>query len=69
MLTVFASALGPQLMAQWHTRTGSYVGILYGLAVAIGFLGLTVVLTPLPKTKTVPTEKVSFVVEPIPAGD
>lgn len=69
MLTVFASAAGPQLMAEWHARTGSYVGLLYWLAAAVGVLCLAVAVTPLPQAKTATAENRSFVAEPAVAGD
>jgi MFS family permease len=49
MLTVFASALGPELMAQWKQRTGSYSGLLYLLAAVVAGLCACVALTPLPR--------------------
>jgi MFS family permease len=69
MLTVFASALGPELMARWHARTGSYVGLLYWLAAAVGMLCLAVVVSPLPRKTSAPIESSRFVPEPIPAGE
>ena len=41
MLTVFASAVGPLLLAETLRHTGSYDLIFDGLAVAVGFLGIT----------------------------
>jgi hypothetical protein len=49
MLTVLASALGPELMAQWKHRSGSYAGLLYLLAAVIVGLCLCVAFTPLPR--------------------
>jgi MFS family permease len=69
MLTVFASAAGPQLMAEWHARNASYVGLLYWLAAAVGVLCLAVAVTPLPQAKTSAAENRSFVIEPAVAGD
>ena len=40
MMTVFASAAGPLLLAETLARTGSYAGIFYGLAVVVVALGL-----------------------------
>jgi MFS family permease len=40
MLTVFASAIGPLLLAQTLQRTGSYDAIFYGLAAVVVALGL-----------------------------
>jgi MFS family permease len=40
MMTVFASALGPLLLAATLERTGSYAGIFYSLAVVVVALGL-----------------------------
>jgi hypothetical protein len=51
MLTVVASAAGPELMARWHAQSGSYVGLLYWLAAVVGVLGVAVAVTPLPLAK------------------
>jgi len=48
MMTVFASALGPLLLAETLARTGSYAGIFYGLAVVVVGLGLGCWWVPLP---------------------
>ena len=39
MMTVFASAVGPLLLAETLARTGSYDGIFYGLAAIVAALG------------------------------
>ncbi len=40
MMTVFASAVGPLLLAQTLERTGSYDSIFYVLAAAVVVLGI-----------------------------
>jgi hypothetical protein len=40
MMTVFASAIGPLLLAETLARTGSYDGIFYGLAAIVAVLGV-----------------------------
>ena len=40
MMTVFASAIGPLLLAQTLARTGSYASIFYALAAAVAILGI-----------------------------
>jgi MFS family permease len=40
MMTVFASAIGPLLLAETLARTGSYDGIFYGLAAIVAALGV-----------------------------
>ncbi len=69
MLTVFASAAGPQLMAEWHARSGSYVGLLYWLAVSVGVLCVAVAVTPLPQAKLALEETRQFTAEPAAIGD
>src|SRR5438128_8824264 len=39
MMTVFASAVGPLLLAETLRQTGSYDLLFYGLAVAVALLG------------------------------
>jgi MFS family permease len=68
MLTVFASALGPELMAQWKVRSGSYVGLLYLLAAVVAGLCLCVILTPLPRRAAAPGP-LEIRHQPLPAGD
>jgi MFS family permease len=48
MLTVLASAIGPLLLAQTLTRTGSYDAIFYGLAVVVAALGIGSWIVSLP---------------------
>jgi MFS family permease len=48
MLTVFASAIGPLLLAETLARTGSYDAIFYGLAGIVVALGIGSWLVPLP---------------------
>lgn len=40
MMTVFASAIGPLLLAETLARTGAYDGIFYGLAAIVAALGV-----------------------------
>lgn len=55
MMTVFASAIGPLLLAHTLARTGSYDSIFYGLALIVAALGAGSWLTPLPlRTPIVP---------------
>ena len=49
MMTVFASALGPLLLAETLQRTGSYADIFYGLAVIVIILGFASWMAPLPR--------------------
>jgi len=48
MLTVFASAAGPLLLAEGRERSGSYVPVLVGLAIVTALLGLVAWWVPLP---------------------
>jgi LPXTG-motif cell wall-anchored protein len=45
---VFASAIGPLLLAETLARTGSYDSIFYGLAGIVVALGIGSWLVPLP---------------------
>src|SRR5215510_8821929 len=47
-LTVLASAIGPLLLAECVTRTGSYAVIFYLLAVIVGVLGAAAWFAPVP---------------------
>ncbi|MDX1981042.1 MAG: MFS transporter [Bryobacteraceae bacterium] len=49
MMTVFASAIGPLLLAQTLQRTGSYNMMFYGLAVLVALLGTGAWMAPLPR--------------------
>jgi MFS family permease len=49
MMTVFASAVGPLLLAETLKRMGSYDSIFYGLAVVVTVLGIGAWFVPLPK--------------------
>ena len=49
MLTVFASALGPLAFAEVKERTGSYLAILTGLALAAAVIGVITWFVPLPQ--------------------
>lgn len=48
MATVFASALGPLLLAQTLAQTGSYASVFYGLGLTVIILGLACWWVPLP---------------------
>ena len=50
-LTVIASALGPLVLAQTHTRTGSYASIFYVLTVVVLVLALLAWLVKVPKLR------------------
>jgi MFS family permease len=54
MLTVFASALGPLVFAEVKERTGSYLAILTGLALAAAVIGVITWFVPLPRRQTFP---------------
>ena len=45
-LTVIASALGPVLLAEWFTRTGSYAAIFYLLAIVVVVLAVMAWFVP-----------------------
>jgi MFS family permease len=51
MLTVFSSALGPLVFAEWAERTGSYTPLFYSLAPLVLCFGLAAACTPLPVKK------------------
>ena len=53
MMTVFASAIGPLLLAKTLERTGSYNSIFYGLAVVVIGLGVASWLVRLPSRRLV----------------
>jgi hypothetical protein len=48
LLTVVASAIGPLLLAQCHSWTGSYAALFYGLAGTVIILGASAWLVRLP---------------------
>jgi predicted MFS family arabinose efflux permease len=52
MLTVLASAIGPLLLAECVTRTGSYVAIFYLLAAVVGVLGAAAWFSRIPSPKS-----------------
>jgi MFS family permease len=52
MLTVFASATGPLLFAEVKERTGSYLAVLLGLALAAAVIGVLAWFVPLPQRDT-----------------
>jgi MFS family permease len=52
MLTVFASATGPLLFAEVKERTGSYLAVLMGLALAAATFGVVAWFVPLPQRET-----------------
>ncbi len=53
-LTVVASAIGPLLLAECVTRTGSYAAMFYLLALVVSALGLAAWLVTLPPERTPP---------------
>ena len=48
MMTVFASAVGPLLLAETLTQTGSYDLMFNGLAIIVAFLGIASWYCPMP---------------------
>lgn len=54
MLTVFASAAGPLLLAETLARTGSYDLIFRGLAVIVAGLGVAAWFVPMPSRRVLP---------------
>ena len=48
-LTVIASAVGPVLLAEWFTRTGSYAAIFYLLALVVLLLAVMAWFVPVPR--------------------
>ncbi|MBS1828120.1 MAG: MFS transporter [Acidobacteria bacterium] len=53
MMTVFASAIGPLLLAETLQRTGSYDGMFFGLAIVTLLLGLACWHAPMPSRQLV----------------
>ena len=51
MMTVFASAVGPLLLAGTLKRMGSYDSIFYGLAAVVTVLGIGAWFVPLPSRR------------------
>jgi MFS family permease len=49
MMTVFASALGPLLLAETFSSTGSYAAIFYALAAVVVVLGVACWFVALPR--------------------
>ena len=47
-LTVFASAVGPLLLAWWAETTGSYAGAFYALAATLGLLAAAALVVRVP---------------------
>ena len=54
MMTVFASAIGPLLLAETLARTGSYDLVFYGLAAAVAVLGISCWSARLPSRSNLP---------------
>lgn len=69
MLTVLASAAGPQLLAEWHARTGSYIGFLYAMAGLVSVLCVATLLTPLPRREGALQPVDEALRKPIPTGE
>jgi MFS family permease len=57
-LTVFASAVGPYILAECLARTGSYSTVFYLLAAVIGVLGLCAWVIRIPSRNLLPMENV-----------
>ena len=51
-LTVIASAIGPLLLAEGVTRTGSYAAMFYTLALVVVLLGLCAWVVPVPQARS-----------------
>lgn len=51
-LTVIASAIGPLLLAEGVTRTGSYAAMFYTLALVVVLLGLCAWFVPVPQARS-----------------
>jgi len=49
ILTVFASAVGPLLLARWVAATGSYASAFYALAAVVAGLALAAAFVPMPR--------------------
>jgi len=49
MLTVFASALGPKILAESQAQTGSYTPMFYTLAVVVSVLAVCAWFVPIPR--------------------
>jgi hypothetical protein len=47
-LTVFASAVGPLLLASWAETTGSYAGAFYALAAILGLVATAALVVRVP---------------------
>ena len=58
-LTVVASAVGPLLLAECVTRTGSYTAMFYVLTVVVFFLGLAAWFVSLPRKEPEPVGSVN----------
>jgi MFS family permease len=56
MMTVFASAAGPLLLASTLESTGSYELIFYTLAVVVALLGIASWFVPLPERRSLSAE-------------
>jgi hypothetical protein len=63
MLTVFASAVGPLLLAETLQHTGSYDLMFDGLAIVVAFLGITSWYVALPPRQVVNPPLVTAVSE------
>jgi len=64
MLTVFASALGPKLLAESQVRTGSYTPMFYTLAVVVSLLALCAWFVPIPRPEQ--ARQLSTTLNPFP---
>jgi MFS family permease len=48
IMTVLASAVGPEFLAEWSASTGSYAAAFYLLAAVVGVLAITASIIPIP---------------------
>jgi MFS family permease len=48
IMTVLASAVGPEFLAEWSSSTGSYSSAFYVLAAVVGVLAITASVIPIP---------------------
>ena len=52
MLTVFASAVGPVILAEVKVRTGSYLSAMIGLGLTAAVMAVAMSVVPIPKKTT-----------------
>src|SRR5207249_3960752 len=66
MMTVFASAIGPLLLAETLQRTGSYDMMFYNLSLVVAILGISSWYVPLPVRRPILASIVSTTGEVTP---